>query len=244
MQEYEEAATGAAGRRDQTRARIAAAAADLLSTGGRDAVSTRSVAAAAGTQPPTIYRLFGDKEGLLASVAEQGFAAYLEEKGRRPRAADPLADLRAGWDLHVSFGLANPILFSLMYGEPRPGRQTPAAAAAIRVLHERVRAIAAAGLLTVSERLAVELLHAAGSGTVMALLELPEAERDMTLSETAREIVISAITTGEARQQAPSPVAAANALRAQLSDLTVLTEGERHVLAEWLDRIASGRPEQ
>ena len=38
-----------------------------------DAVSTRAVAAAAGVQPPTIYRQFGDKEGLLdARIADYG----------------------------------------------------------------------------------------------------------------------------------------------------------------------------
>ena len=49
------------------------AAAELLRTGGVDAVSTRAVAAAAGVQPPTIYRQFGDKEGLLdARIADYG----------------------------------------------------------------------------------------------------------------------------------------------------------------------------
>ena len=49
--------------------RMLRAAADLLQTGGIEAVSTRAVAAAAGVQPPTIYRQFGDKDGLLDAVA-------------------------------------------------------------------------------------------------------------------------------------------------------------------------------
>ena len=53
--------------------RIAPAAADLLQSGGIDAVSTRAVAAAAGVQPPTIYRQFGDKDGLLDAVAGLSF---------------------------------------------------------------------------------------------------------------------------------------------------------------------------
>jgi AcrR family transcriptional regulator len=64
------------------RAQIVEVAAGLLASGGRDAVSTRAVAAAAGTQAPTIYRLFGDKDGLLAAVLEYGFATYLSI--RRP----------------------------------------------------------------------------------------------------------------------------------------------------------------
>jgi hypothetical protein len=37
---------------------------------------------------------------------------------------------------------------------------------------------------------------------------------------------------------AAPPPAAASALRAELSGVTALTDGERHVLTEWLDRIA------
>ena len=106
--------------RDETRERIVATAAELLARGGREAVTTRAVATAAGVQPPTIYRLFGDKVGLLDAVAEHGFQAYLADKGAGP-SADPVEDLRAGWDLHVGFGLANPGLYALMYGDPRPG---------------------------------------------------------------------------------------------------------------------------
>src|SRR3954468_23951911 len=102
-----------------TRTRIVTAAAALLADGGRDAVTTRAVASAAGVQAPTIYRLFGDKSGLLDAVAEHGFAAYLTEKGVPEATRDPIEDLKAGWDLHVGFGLANPALYALMYGDPR-----------------------------------------------------------------------------------------------------------------------------
>src|ERR1039457_6104597 len=108
------------GAADSTRERIvAAAAAGLLTEGGREAVSTRAVSAAAGVQAPAIYRLFGDKQGLLDAVATHGFAAYLNDKTDVKASDDPVEDLRAGWDLHIGFGLANPALYSLMYGEPR-----------------------------------------------------------------------------------------------------------------------------
>ena len=196
-----------------------------------------------GTQPPAIYRLFGDKSGLLDAVAEYGFAAYLDQKPKSRRSAgDPVEGLRAGWDSHVSFGLANPALFSLMYGNPKPGRQSPAASAALTVLHEKIRDVAAAGRLAVSERHAADLMHAAGSGVVLTLLEAPESDRDLRLSETTREIIIGAITTDDPGRTASGPVAAANALRAQLGELDMLTDGERHALAEWLDRISSQGP--
>ena len=52
-----------------TRERILDAAAELLVSGGTDGVSTRAVAAAAGVQAPTLYRLFGDKQGLLEAAS-------------------------------------------------------------------------------------------------------------------------------------------------------------------------------
>ncbi|NED93539.1 helix-turn-helix transcriptional regulator, partial [Streptomyces sp. SID11233] len=44
------------------RERIVAAATELLEESGREAVTTRAVAARAGVQAPAIYRLFGDKD--------------------------------------------------------------------------------------------------------------------------------------------------------------------------------------
>jgi AcrR family transcriptional regulator len=77
-----------------TRERVLRAAADLLAEGGRDAVSTRAVSAAAGVQAPTLYRLFGDKEGLLQAVAAHGFAEYLSDKHALAETDDPIDDSR------------------------------------------------------------------------------------------------------------------------------------------------------
>lgn len=85
------------------------AAAEFLESGGRDALTTRAVAASAGVQAPAIYRLFGDKRGLIDAVAEHGYQAYLSTK-RPTGGLDPVDGLRVGWDLHVEFGLANPAL--------------------------------------------------------------------------------------------------------------------------------------
>jgi AcrR family transcriptional regulator len=228
--------------RDEARARIIAAAAEILAGGGREALTTRAAAAAAGVQAPTIYRLFGDKSGLVDAVAEHGFAAYLAEKEIRAPGPDPVTDLRAGWDLHVGFGLANPALYALMYGDPRPGVRSRAAAAAEQILEEHIRRIAIAGRLRVSEKMAADLVHASGCGTVLTLLAMPGDRRDPGLPEAAREAVIAAITTESPALDSPGPAAAAIALGAALPDATVLTGGERRLLKEWLDRLAASRP--
>lgn len=228
--------------RDDVRARIIARAVDLLTRKGRDALTTRAVAEAAGVQAPTLYRLVGDKDRLLDAVAEHGFAAYLEEKKFRPPGKDPVADLRAGWDLHVGFGLANPAIYLLMYADPQPGARRPAAEAAHRLLCEHMRRVAAAGRLRVSEARAVHLFHASACGIVLTLLAMDEAQRDLRLSELARETALAAITTASPVLESPGPAAAAIALRATLSEATPFSEGERRLLAEWLDRLAAGMP--
>src|SRR6266576_5944692 len=100
------------------RTRIVRAAAQLLATGGRNAVTTRAVSAAAGVQPPTIYRHFGDMQGLFDAVARDTLAVYAQEKTARTLTNDPVEDLRRGWDLHIAFGLANPDAFALLYSAP------------------------------------------------------------------------------------------------------------------------------
>jgi AcrR family transcriptional regulator len=222
-----------------SREKIVACAARLLKEAGREALTTRAVAAAAGVVQPAIFRLFGDKDGLLEAVAEYGFLAYLKQKGLGEAPQDPVDALREGWDLHVGFGLANPAIFSIMYGDPRPERVSSAAIRAIDMLRQRMQALAAGGRLRVSERRGAELIRMGGCGTVFTLLAMPEADRDLALSIAAREAVIAAITTERPVLEAPGAAAAAVALRAVLPDATVLSASERQLLAEWLDRIAA-----
>lgn len=227
------------GSRDAVRRAIVAAATELLASNGPDGLTTRAVAAAAGVQAPTIYRLFGDKRGLVEAVAEHGLATYLAEKEVREFGPDPVADLRAGWDLHVGFGLANPDAYSLMHGGPGPGVPLPAVAAAVRILQDLIRSIAASGQLRVSEELAADLVQACGRGTVLTLLARPEDRRDPRLSDAAREAMIAAITTESPALDGPSPAVAAITLRALLPDVVTLTDAERSLLEEWLDRLAA-----
>jgi len=232
MDEFRPAEVGHEGRD-----RILAAAVDLLARGGREALTTRAAAAAAGVQAPTIYRLFGDKQGLVEAVAEHGFRSYLRQKRADNPSDDPVEQLRLGWDLHVGFGLANPAIFTAMYGDPRPSGTSPAAAGALAMLRERMRSLALAGRLRVDERRAADMVRAAACGLVFILLEAPANERDGGLSEAMREAVIAAIITDGPAPERPTVAPIATTLRALLPAADGLTEGERHLLAEWLDRM-------
>lgn len=68
---------------------------------------------------------------------------------------------------------------------------------------------------------------------------MPDDRRDLRLSDAAREAVIAAITTESPGLDGPGPGVAAIALRALLPDVVTLTDAERSLLEEWLDRVAA-----
>ena len=104
------------------------------------------------------------------------------------------------------------------------------------VLRERVRRVAKIGRLSVTEERAVDLIHAGGMGTVLALLGKAAEER-ADLSEAAREAIMAAILD-ETSPPAAGSAAMASGLRASLDEVTALSLGERYFLDELLQRIA------
>lgn len=222
--------------RDDVRARILEQAQRLLREDGAAAVTTRAVASAAGVQPPTLYRLFGDKDGLVDALAEHVMAAYVDTKATaRAAASDPVADLRAGWRTHVEFGLANPELYRLLATHRSPG-PSPATARGIEVLRGRVHALAAAGLLRVSEQRALTMIHAAGNGTVLALLEAPAGERDPGLADAMLDAVLAGVLASAPAAPDATTTTVAVTFGTVLDDLPGLSAAERALLAEWLAR--------
>jgi AcrR family transcriptional regulator len=221
------------------RTRIVEAAARLLREQGLAAVTTRGVADAAGVQAPAIYRLFGDKDGLLDALAEHAMAGYVDTKAADVETDDPVADLRAAWGRHIAFGLANPALFGILAD---PGRASPAAAAGVEILRARVHRIALAGRLRLPEERVVALIHAAGTGAVLTLLATPEPARDPALPDVLYDAVMRAALTDAPDAPGDHVAAAALALRAAAPGLEPFTPGERALLIEWLDRVGGQRP--
>jgi AcrR family transcriptional regulator len=226
-------------RRGDVRSKIVEVAARLLREQGPAAVTTRGVAEGAGVQAPTIYRLFGDKDGLLEAVAEHVMATYASAKAAIVEAAsadnvDPLDDLRAGWEAQIDFGVANPTLFRLL-SDPDRVRHSPAAEMGRRVLESRVRRIAATGRLRVSEQRAVSIIQAAGIGTIQTLLGHPDAG----LAASMYDAVLRQILTDAPGSSEPGPMAATVAFRAVAPQLDMLSEAEQRLLSEWLDRVVA-----
>jgi AcrR family transcriptional regulator len=227
-----------------TRERILAAAANLLAEGGSEAVSTRAVAAAAGVQAPTLYRLFGDKQGLLDAMTTDGFQRYLAEKKTLAPSDDPVEDLRRGWDLHVEFGLTHPAFYVLMYGLVQPERRPAVAEETHRLLRGQLDRIAAAGRLRTPPDAAARLVSATSTGITLALISTPPGERDPDLSPRARESILATITTPighDAQGNSDTPLATrALALDAAITENPhPLTRSEAALLRDWLHRLAS-----
>lgn len=227
--------------RTDNRERIIEAAVSLLRDEGQAAVTTRRVAERAGMQAPTIYRLFGDKDGLLDAVGEHVMAAFAAAKTSEVAAAtaNPVDDLRLSWDMTIDFGLANPDLFVLL-SDPARQQRSPAAQAGTQFLAERVHRVALTGRLRVSEENATELIHAAGVGAILTILARPVAERDRRLADTMLDAVLDQIlaTPNNVPEAARETIVApAIALRAHTPQVRALSTGERALLGEWLDRI-------
>lgn len=224
----------------------------MLANGGRNAVTTRAVSAAAGVQPPTIYRQFGDMQGLLDVAARETLAVHIREQANRAPSTDPVEDLRRGWDLVFSFGLTHPDAFALLYSAPSVDASRSAIREGVAVLEELVTRIAKAGRLRVDVARATNLLHAAGIGVTLTLAAVQPEMRDARLSTTLREVILTAITVpatsepsseGPGTAQGPDRIAVhAVALRALLADdHPILSTAEQQLLRDWLDRLATAR---
>ncbi|WP_100445183.1 TetR/AcrR family transcriptional regulator [Glycomyces xiaoerkulensis] len=92
----------------------------LLAAEGPSALSTRRVAQRAGVSTTAVYKLFGDKAGLVREMFLAGFERLAEAFEAVPRTGDPLADLAALGRAYRANALSNPHLYELMFGRPVP----------------------------------------------------------------------------------------------------------------------------
>ncbi|MEU2715620.1 TetR/AcrR family transcriptional regulator [Streptomyces sp. NPDC007205] len=195
------------------RERILEATAELLAGKDAPAISTRAICERAKVGGPEIYRQFGDKQGLLAAVADVGFERFLAGKRRNPRTADPVADLRTAWDSHVTFALANPHLYRLMFtptGDPKP----QAVKEAQGLLLAALRRCGDAGRLRMPAELAGQSILAANVGVCLMMLSFPEQFGGLDISTSVRDAVIGKVT-GD--QQEDTRISAATVLARALA---------------------------
>lgn len=223
-----------------TRTRMLEAAEALLDASPDADISVRAVCEAVGVGAPVLYRLFGDKEGLLRAVVDYGFDRYLATKRAAPPSADAVEDLRSGWDTHVAFARAHPAVYRLMYS-PALAAVPDAAAEALRLLREVVDRCAAAGRLRVSPDGAAQAIMAANVGVALSLVSQPDVYGDPDVSTRVRDAVHAALLVLESPVPASSAVSVtALQLSAQLaaSPDARLVPAELALLDVWLVRLS------
>ncbi|MFC4613874.1 TetR/AcrR family transcriptional regulator [Cellulomonas algicola] len=227
-----------------TRALILEKAAELLASSPDGTVSTRAVCEAAGVGQPVLYRLFGDKDGLMSAVVDQVWDEYLTMKRAATPSADPLDDLRRGWDAHTAFALAHPHAYRLVFGTTLT--TTPEAPAeAMALLRGVLDRLAAQGRLRLPPDDAARVVMAANSGVALGLLLRPGSYPDAAISTLTRQAVERAVLA-DAGPADDAPAVAATTLRAHLRETERFSAGEAALLDEWLARLqtppAADRP--
>lgn len=105
-------------RRPDSRARLALVdiAARLLAEEGAKALSTRRLAAEAGTSTMAVYTHFGSMDELVRSMVHEGFARLHELMSRVRDTDDPVADVLTLGRAYRRNALANPDLYAVMLG--------------------------------------------------------------------------------------------------------------------------------
>lgn len=102
---------------EPTRAAIAAAADELLESGGPEAVTLRSVGDAAGVSRSAAYRHFDDKAALLHALAANTLIEIAARIRREAAAGGQGSALRRGCGAYVTYALECPHHYQLIFGD-------------------------------------------------------------------------------------------------------------------------------
>ena len=96
------------------------AAGEVLLAEGADGLTTRRLAAMAGTTTQAIYTQFGGKEGIARAMYREGFARLEARMRAVNETADPLFDLFLQGRVYRDAALDSPHFYDVMFGRPIP----------------------------------------------------------------------------------------------------------------------------
>lgn len=227
---------------DSLRGALLTAAEEQLVSAADGEIATRAVCEAVGVTQPVLYRVFGDKRGLLDALAERGLQRYAARKAGLEATDDPAADLRRGWDDHLAFARENAALYRLMFA-PRPWTSSPAREGVTELLRRTLTRCAVAGVLRVDVEVAATMLLAANVGLALDQMTATIPEGTDDASDALRDAVLGAVLV-ETSGRDPHDVGAASRrqLRAQLEEGTPspLLPEESALMRVWLTRLEHG----
>jgi AcrR family transcriptional regulator len=101
---------------------VVQAACRILSAEGADALTTRRIAAEAGTSTMALYTRFGGKEGIAAAVYAEGFMKLERALARAMKGSgDPVPAIVSGALAYRRFGLRHASYYGVMFQRSVPG---------------------------------------------------------------------------------------------------------------------------
>ena len=128
---------------------VLAAALRIVERDGVAALTARRLAGEAGTSPPAVYELFGDKTGVVRAMFFSGFAQLGAALAALRESDDSVEDLVALAQAYRGFIVERPALAAVMFSRPfasfDPAPEEAAAGAAVR---ERIVAAARRAIAT------------------------------------------------------------------------------------------------
>ncbi len=101
--------------------RIREEARSIFQAEGLDGISMRRVAAGVGVSATAIYLHFADKDALINSVVDEGFAIFEEALLGARRKKDGRKALMGVMDAYATFTITYPRYYAAMFLQPRQG---------------------------------------------------------------------------------------------------------------------------
>ena len=181
-------------RQEARRAILDATQALLAESDGRD-FSIRRLAEKCGYSAPTVYYHFGDKDGLVVALFEDGMQNLASDLEHSCQAPDPLDRLRSLLLTFTRYATENPIFSALWWNVSRqPSSEMPPAFEEVRGhLDSTVSALVATGRLEALDKTSAEqiiwvLLH--------GLVGLQNAEPDHPWAPGLAESAVDSLLRG------------------------------------------------
>lgn len=171
------------------------AASVLLEAHGPAGLTTRAVCDAAGIKAPTLYHHFGDKDGLERALLRRGLDAFMRRKRMLPASADPLDQLREGWDVAVEFALKHPALYALLVHHARA--QPELTADAYALMQARVQRLVDMGRLHGPVEASARVIWAASQGVLSLVAQGRPRKEVEAVSDVLFDAVLARLSTSD-----------------------------------------------
>lgn len=172
-----------------TETAILEAASALLEAHGPGGLTTRAVCEAASVKAPTLYHHFGDKSGLERALIQRGLADFMLRKRAPLPSADPLEQLRFGWNVALEFALTRPAMYALI--AQHAVSQPMLVADAYVLMHARVQRLVDMGRFCGPVDVAARAVWAASQGA-LSLVQQGAQRKDV---EATSELLFKAVVS-------------------------------------------------